>query len=332
MKRAFSGAKQPMNNEKRGKIRPPNLFLYLILIPKVEKSKDLEQLNFITSFIMQEPTNTQSRIITAPCSPLFVRRVAAMLDLEAAAYTEGNILPRGWHFFMLAGETRKSSLRPDGFSGLGIPIPELGLPRLLLGSRNVSYQGDIAIGSMVERTSFVKDIVEKTTTSGRMGMVTIHHELRPVSAPNPAIIETQTYILLGEKSGSQPAKESTNAAPIEAEYQKQVVPDETHLFQYSALGFNSHKIHLDKNYAREVEMLPDLVVNGGLATLFLTEFLRTELNLCLTEIKVKHLSPLFCNRPMTLAVNRGEGDWQLKIYDDKNQMTVVATAKTIDTK
>ena len=33
MKRAFSGAKQPMNNEKRGKIRPPNLFFYLILIP-----------------------------------------------------------------------------------------------------------------------------------------------------------------------------------------------------------------------------------------------------------------------------------------------------------
>jgi hypothetical protein len=32
MKRAFSGAKQPMNNEKRGKIRPPNLYLYLILI------------------------------------------------------------------------------------------------------------------------------------------------------------------------------------------------------------------------------------------------------------------------------------------------------------
>ena len=33
MKRAFSGAKQPMNNEKRGEIRPPNLLPYLILIP-----------------------------------------------------------------------------------------------------------------------------------------------------------------------------------------------------------------------------------------------------------------------------------------------------------
>jgi hypothetical protein len=39
MKRAFSGAKQPMNNEKRGKIRPPNLFLYLMLIPNIKHYK-----------------------------------------------------------------------------------------------------------------------------------------------------------------------------------------------------------------------------------------------------------------------------------------------------
>ncbi len=280
---------------------------------------------------MQEPIVAPPQKVMEPCSPAMVRRVAAMLDLEASALAEGDILPRGWHFFLLAGETRKSDLRPDGFPGLGVPIPELGLPRLLLGGRTVAYQGDIAIGSMVERTSFIKNISEKTTTSGRMAIVTIYHELRPVSAPTPAIIETQTYILLGEKSG-QVTPEKIIAAPSEAEFQKQVIPDETILFQYSALGFNSHKIHLDKNYAREIEGLPDLVVNGGLATLFLTEFLRTELGLKLTEIKVKHLAPLFCNRPMTLAANRGEMDWQLKIYDDCNQMAVEATAKIMDAK
>lgn len=275
---------------------------------------------------MQGQINAQPRKVIEPCSPVLVRRVAAMLDLEAAAYTEGVPLPLGWHFFMLAGETKKSDLRPDGFPGLGVPIPELGLPRLLLGGRTVSYQGDIAIGSMVERTSFVKNIVEKATASGRMAIVTMHHELRPVTAPIPSIVETQTYILLGEKNG-QTAAEKNMAAPVEAEHQKQVTPDETLLFQYSALGFNSHKIHLDKNYAREVEGLPDLVVNGGLATLFLTEFLRTELGLRPTEIKVKHLAPLYCNRPMTLAAHRGELDWQLKIFDDNHQVAIEATAK-----
>ncbi|RYF54407.1 MAG: hypothetical protein EOO39_39420 [Cytophagaceae bacterium] len=95
-----------------------------------------------------------------------VRRIAAMLDLSSDSFSAGDLLPRGWHFFLLAGETRRSALRSDGFPGLGVPIPDLGLPRLLLGGRTVSYLGDIAIDSVVERTSFVKKITEKTSASG----------------------------------------------------------------------------------------------------------------------------------------------------------------------
>lgn len=158
-----------------------------------------------------------------------------------------------------------------------------------------------------------------------MAIVTIHHELRPIAAPLPAIIETQTYILLGEKAG-QTAAEKSIAAPVKAEFQKQIIPDETLLFQYSALGFNSHKIHLDKNYAREVEGFPDLVVNGGLAMLLLTEFLRTDVGLKLSDIKVKHIAPLFCNRPMTLAADRSETGWKLNVFDDNNQIAIEAAA------
>jgi 3-methylfumaryl-CoA hydratase len=255
------------------------------------------------------------------CSLAMVRRLAAMLDLDTHSYSNGDVLPRGWHFFMLSGETRKSTLRQDGFPGLGVQLPDFGLPRLLLGGRTVSYQGNIMIGSEIERTSFIKNISEKTTQSGRMAIVTIQHELRPILSSNPAIVETQTYILLSGKS--VPSKtENTLAVPIHAEYQKQVVPDETLLFQYSALGFNSHKIHLDRDYARNIEGLPDLVVNGGLATLLLTEFMRTDLGLEITDIKVKHIAPLFCGHTMTLAADCNETGWELKIFDDNNMVAV----------
>ena len=117
------------------------------------------------------------------------------------------------------------------------------------------------------------------------------------------------------------------AEPIQAKYQKQIVPDETLLFQYSALGFNSHKIHLDRDYARNVEGLPDLVVNGGLSTLLLTEFLRTDLGLNLTDIKVKHIAPLYCGRKMTLCTEGGETKEKLKIFDDNNTLAVEIEAK-----
>jgi 3-methylfumaryl-CoA hydratase len=258
------------------------------------------------------------------CSLTMVRRVAAMLDLDTDLFTEGAILPKGWHFFMLAGQTRKSELRKDGFPGLGVTIPDLNLPRLLLGGRTVAYHGDILIGSVVEKTSFVKNIVEKTTKNVPMAIVTIQHELRPVLDANPAIIETQTYILLGESKVSTQS-EKTIFPAIEAKYQKQFTPDETLIFQYSALGFNSHKIHLDRNFAQNIEGLPDLVVNGGLATLLITEFARNELNCNLAEIKVKHVAPLYCNRPFTIAMEANE----IKIYDDKNEIAIVVETRHV---
>jgi 3-methylfumaryl-CoA hydratase len=250
------------------------------------------------------------------CNLAGVRRIAAMLDLDGDGFSNGDPLPRGWHFFLLGGETRRSALRSDGFPGFGVAMPDLGLPRLLLGGRTVTYRHDLTIGSAVERTSVVKSLSEKTSASGPLAIVTIQHELRPLESPEPAIIETQTYFLVGGKH--QP----TESAPfvIQAEHQKTVVPDQTLLFQFSALGFNSHKIHLDRDYAREVEGFPDLVVNGGLTTLLLTEFLRTDLEVAPTAIKVKHTAPLFVDRSIRLAANREAGGWRLRALDEQNTL------------
>ena len=41
--------------------------------------------------------------------------------------------------------------------------------------------------------------------------------------------------------------------------------------RFSALTFNSHKIHYDRKYATEVEKYPGLVVHGPLQALLLLE-------------------------------------------------------------
>ena len=89
--------------------------------------------------------------------------VAAMLDIEPDTIAEGDPLPRGWQFIMMAADTRRSSLRADGFPGLGVTMPDLGLPRLLLGSRSVDYLKDIPIGASLIRQSAIKDITQKMT-------------------------------------------------------------------------------------------------------------------------------------------------------------------------
>ena len=52
-------------------------------------------------------------------------------------------------------------------------------------------------------------------------------------------------------------------------------PGPVELFRYSALTFNSHRIHYDRDYATGVEGYPGLVVHGPLiATLLVDNFLR----------------------------------------------------------
>src|SRR5437867_8457331 len=90
------------------------------------------------------------------CSVAAARRVAAMLDLDPDGIVEGDPLPRGWQFMLLGADTRRSALRGDGFPGLGVPMPDLALPRLLLGGRTVSYCHEIPIGASLQRTSAIK--------------------------------------------------------------------------------------------------------------------------------------------------------------------------------
>lgn len=256
------------------------------------------------------------------CSMATARRVAAMLDLDPGDLASARYLPRGWHFVLLAADTRRSALRSDGFPGLGVPMPDLGLPRLMLGGRTVSFRQDIPMGTTVMRSSAVRSIVHKTTASGPMAVVTLVHELSISAQAEPAVVETQTYLLLPRRPAGGGAPEVAPAAPSRAPHLKTVVPDETLLFQFSALGFNSHRIHLDRGHARQVEGFPDLVVNGGLATLLLTEFLGRDLGVVPAAIAVRHVAPLYCNRAITLAAEQVGKRWLLKAFDDRHRLAV----------
>lgn len=260
-------------------------------------------------------TEQESAVMTLvdTCALAPVRRIAAMLDRNPDELISGQPLAWGWHFFLLGGETRRSELRSDGFPGLGVPMPDFGLPRLVLAGRTVAWSGFLRIGDTIERHSQVEDITEKQGAAGRRVLVKLRHSLRPLSQAHPALIETQTYALL---PADVVAKSKAPSEGAHGMHQRTVTPDETLLFQYSALGFNSHKIHLDRDHARNHESLPDLVVNGGLVTLLGTEFLRTDLGVMPLALRTRHLSPLYCNKPMTFCADPEPYGWRVRVLDD----------------
>lgn len=271
------------------------------------------------------PEGTISKEI---CSIASVRRVAAMLDINPDDVVEGTLLPRGWQFILMGADTKRSLIRADGFPGLGVTLPDLGLPRLMLGRRSVTYMMDIPVGAAVIRNSSIRSLSQKTTKSGPMVIATIQHELRLSDEVLPALVETQTYLLLPATKGAAALTGATFSANVSGDRVKTVVPDETLLFQYSALGFNSHKIHLDRAHARNVEGFPDLVVNGGLVTLLLTEFLRQEVGVSPSSIMARHIAPLFCGSPITMVANKIGSTWQLQAYDNRSTLAVDMEVET----
>lgn len=264
------------------------------------------------------------------CSLPTARRVAAMLDLSPDGFADGQPLPQGWQFTLMGADTPRSQLRADGFPGLGVKMPDLGLPRLLLGGRSVQFYQDIPIGASISRKSSIQSLKNKSTESGPMAIATIEHRISIGEDVQPALVETQTYVLLpARKSGSDESSKA-NAREISGDKVTNFVPDETLLFQYSALGFNSHKIHIDRLHARNIEGFPDLVVNGGLITLFLTEFFRREIGLTMSSLKVRHIAPLFCSRPVTMAIALEGQKWFLRAYDHRSILAVEAEVATHD--
>lgn len=251
-----------------------------------------------------------------------VRRVAAMLDINPTSISDSDILPRGWHFPLLAAETRRCELRGDGFPGLGVPMPDLAFPRLLLAARTVEFGSDIAVGAGLDRISLLERLEHRPDDRGGGAKVTIRHELRTQDAVQPAVVETQTYLLVpAARYTTVGASPSFARDPVAI---RTWTPDATTLFQFSALGFNSHRIHLDREFARNQEGFPDLVVNGGLTTLLLTEFARQDLGVTIKRIALRHVAPLFADRELTLSANRQDGRWELQVRNEAGTLAVDA--------
>jgi 3-methylfumaryl-CoA hydratase len=256
----------------------------------------------------------------------YPRRIAAMLGLSDLAWDAGTPLPFGWHFPLLGAETLRSHLRSDGFPGLGIPMPDLPGKRLVAAGRSVEQARALHVGQEVERVSTIASVTPKSTSQGAITIVTVEHTLR--HGQNGALIlnEKQTFILLDTPFV---ATEPPAPKPVHA-IAKTIIPDNTMLFQFSALSFNSHKIHLDRDYARSVEGYPDLVVNGGLTTLFMTEFARMNLGIAPKQVSVRNSAPLFCNRPIHLARMERDGRRFILALDDHGRVAAEMEFETDD--
>jgi 3-methylfumaryl-CoA hydratase len=79
------------------------------------------------------------------------------------------------------------------------------------------------------------------------------------------------------------------------------------LFRYSALTFNGHRIHYDRDYCCEVEGYPGLVVHGPYtATLLVDHFSRRNPQARIASLQFRARRPLFDTAAFELCGAMGE--------------------------
>ena len=235
--------------------------------------------------------------------PLRARAMAALLDREES-FAVGASLPPLWHWLYFWNLSPQAALDRDGHMARGGFLPPVGLPRRMWAGSRISFQRPLLIGSEAERQSTLIDIVEKRGRSGRLVFVTVRHE---VLVGGDCCIDEEHDIVYrglpeGGGTGTATLRSETEESPAEPAWRWEIQPDPVLLFRYSALTFNSHRIHYDADYVRDVEGYPGLIVHGPLLATLMVELARRERPKArISEFSFRALSPIFDGAPFTVA-------------------------------
>lgn len=261
-------------------------------------------------------------ITVAPAAGL-----AATLGEAAEQAVTGNALPPLWHWLYFLQRPYEQHLGIDGLSRGGL-LPPVQLPVVMWAQGDLRFHRPLQLGSRVTRRSRVADIGAKQGRSGPLVFVQLEHVLDEVGGP--LIVETQDIVFraIGGQAGRPESVMRT------AHWDEWITPNAVLLFRYSALTFNSHRIHYDQAYARSVEGFPDPVVQGPLLATLLAEALRRHHpHARLASFSYRSLLPLYMNCPIQLN-GRVEADNLVSLWAEDGEgrtgMTAIAGLQPAD--
>ncbi|HEY6344339.1 MAG TPA: MaoC family dehydratase N-terminal domain-containing protein [Bryobacteraceae bacterium] len=247
-------------------------------------------------------------------TPAQAALLAATLDRSDPEPRNGD-LPPLWHWLYFLPRHRLSDLAPDGHARRGGFLPPVPLAHRMWAGGRFEFHRPLRIGDRVTRTSRIEDVILKQGRSGALVFVTVHHEIR--NEEGVALTEEQDIVyrdsarvyrdsvsVYRDAAGAVPPP----AAPGGEDWEREIRPGDVLLFRYSALTFNSHRIHYDRRFATNVEGYPGLVVHGPLIATLLLDLLRCNLpEADVAKFSFRAVSPLFDTAPFRIC-GKPDGD------------------------
>jgi 3-methylfumaryl-CoA hydratase len=256
-------------------------------------------------------------------SPAPLRALAATLDCPAPGAGPGECLPEPWHWLFFLPAPATSTLDTDGHARRGDFLPPVPLPRRMWAGSDIRFLAGVQVGDEVQRISTIADVSLKQGSSGALVFFSVHHA---ISRGGELVLEEDQQLVYREPGGSGAAP--AQPAPALAQWSREVLPDPVLLFRYSALTFNSHRIHYDRDYAVRQEGYPGLVVQGPLTATLLLDLLRRELpGARLAAFRFRGIRPLLEGAPLRLQGRRDGNSVRLWALDANGALAMDAQAE-----
>ena len=212
----------------------------------------------------------------------------------------GDELPPAWLALYFPPRYGPAELRPDGSPRDAGVVPTMPVPRRMFAGERVRFHRRLRLGESVRRETTLADISLKTGGTGALVFATV---VNRVFGPDGLAVEEERRTVFREevKAGGRNQAPRRDTAPADVPWRKRVAVDPVLLFRFSALTFNSHRIHYDRAWAMEVEGYPGLVVHGPLTSTLLLDFARDHgAGRALATYSTQARAPLFDTAPFEL--------------------------------
>jgi len=265
-------------------------------------------------------TETRREVIT----PAPALGLSACLDHVRPRAGAGEPLPACWHWLYFLDAVPASGLGVDGHALRGGFLPPVSLPRRMWAGSRLNLVAPLRVGDEARKVTRIADVRHRRGRSGDLVFLTLHHAV--YANGELAIEEEQELVYRGPDRGEVAGDAAP--APAAAQWSREVTPDPVLLFRYSALTFNSHRIHYDRAYATGVEGYGSLVVQGPLTATLLLDLLHREMpGAVIAAFEFRAVRPLLEGSPLRLQGRADGGDILLWALDDSGALAMNARAR-----
>ena len=260
-----------------------------------------------------------SDIVTAQ----LVKGLRATLFQDVGEPKTGDAAPFTVHWCLAQPVFPMSELGPDGHPTRGGFLPPVPLPRRMWAGGELEFLDTLRVGDEVTRSSTISDVTLKSGSTGAPCFVAVKHVIS--TARGVAIRERQD-IVYRELAGAAPPAPAKPPAPPPATHREVHMADPVLLFRYSALTFNGHRIHYDRDYVTKVEGYPGLVFHGPMQAALLVECAARLHGGAPKKFSYRGVQPLFDGGEFSINAHPTDAGMELWTANAAGQPTMKATA------